>query len=50
MPWWREQSYINVQIIQMGKFTEFIRKAPGKSDAGVLSDAEAALKRWLKLA
>ena len=49
VPWLREQSYINVQSIQPVKFTEFVRKAPGKFDARVRSDVEAALKRWLKL-
>jgi len=49
VPWLREQSYINVQSIQPVKFTEFVRKAPGKFDARVLSEVEAALKRWLKL-
>ncbi len=47
--WLREQSYINVQSIQPVKFTEFVRKAPGKFDAIVLSEVEAALKRWLNL-
>ncbi len=49
VPWLREQSYINVQSIQPVKFTEFVRKAAGKFDARVISDVEAALKRWLKL-
>jgi mRNA interferase MazF len=49
VPWLREQSYINVQSIQPVKFTEFVRKAPGKFDVGVVRDVEAALKRWLKL-
>ncbi len=49
MPWLRQESYINVQSIQPVKFTEFIRKAPGKFDASVISEVEAALKRWLKL-
>ena len=49
VPWLREQSYINVQSIQPVKFTEFIRKAPGKFDARVISEVEGALKRWLKL-
>ena len=49
VPWLREQSYINVQSIQPVKFTEFIRKAPGKLDARVMSEVEAALKRWLNL-
>ena len=49
VPWLREQSYINVQSIQPVKFTEFVRKAPGRFDARVISDVEAALKRWLKL-
>jgi mRNA interferase MazF len=49
VPWLREESYINVQSIQPVKFTEFVRKAPGKFEARVLSDVEAALKRWLKL-
>jgi mRNA-degrading endonuclease toxin of MazEF toxin-antitoxin module len=49
VPWLREQSYINIQSIQPVKFTEFIRKAPGKFGARVISEAEAALKRWLKL-
>ena len=49
VPWLREQSYINVQSIQPVKFIEFVRKAPGKFDARVLNQVEAALKRWLKL-
>ena len=49
VPWLREQSYINVQSIQPVKFAEFVRKAPGKFDARVISEVEAALKRWLKL-
>ena len=49
VPWLREQSYINVQSIQPVKFTEFVRKAPGKFDDRVISAVEAALKRWLKL-
>lgn len=49
VPWLREQSYINVQSIQPVKFTEFVRKAPGKFDARVIKDVETALKRWLKL-
>ncbi|HZV35573.1 MAG TPA: type II toxin-antitoxin system PemK/MazF family toxin [Verrucomicrobiae bacterium] len=48
VPWLREQSYINVQSIQPVKFTEFVRKAPGKFDARVIGEVEAALKRWLK--
>ena len=47
--WLREQSYINVQSIQPVKFTEFVRKAPGKFDARTLLEVEAALKRWLNL-
>ena len=49
VPWLREQSYINVQSIQPVKFTEFVGKAPGKFDAGVMIEMEAALKRWLTL-
>lgn len=49
VPWLREQSYINVQSIQPVKFTEFLRKAPGKFSIGVLDDVNAALKRWLNL-
>jgi mRNA interferase MazF len=49
VPWLREQSYLNVQSIQPVKFTEFVRKAGGKFDAYVISEVEAALKRWLKL-
>ena len=49
VPWLREQSYINVQSIQPVKFTEFVRKAPGKFDARVNAEVAAALKRWLKL-
>ncbi len=49
VPWLREQSYINVQSIQPVKFTEFVRKAPGKFDAHVITEVEAALKRWLNL-
>ncbi|MDB6037671.1 MAG: growth inhibitor [Verrucomicrobiales bacterium] len=47
--WLREQSYINVQSIQPVKFTEFVRNAPGKLDARVISEVGAALKRWLNL-
>jgi len=49
VPWLAEQSYINVQSIQPVKFTEFIRKAPGKFDAEVLGKVETALKCWLNL-
>ena len=49
VPWLREQCYINVQSIQPVKFTEFVRKAPGKFDARVVREVAAALKRWLKL-
>ena len=49
VPWLREQSYINAQSIQPVKFTEFVRKAPGRFDARVINNVEAALKRWLKL-
>ena len=49
VPWLPEQSYINVQSIQPVKFTEFVRKAPGKFDPRVIRDVEAALKGWLKL-
>lgn len=49
VPWLREQSYINAQSIQPVKFTEFVRKAPGKFDARVFGDVHAVLKRWLKL-
>lgn len=47
VPWLREQSYSNVQSIQPVKFTEFIRKAPGKFDTPVVNEVNAALKRWL---
>ncbi len=47
VPWLQEQSYINVQSIQPVKYNEFVRKAPGKFDARVISEVEAALKRWL---
>src|SRR6266536_802840 len=40
VPWLREQSYINVQSIQPVKFTEFVRKAPGKFDARVVREVE----------
>jgi mRNA interferase MazF len=50
VPWLREQSYINVQSLQPVKFTEFIRKAPGKFDPRVGGEVVVALKRWLKLA
>jgi hypothetical protein len=30
-------------------FEQFVRKTPGKFDARVKGDVEAALKRWLKL-
>jgi mRNA-degrading endonuclease toxin of MazEF toxin-antitoxin module len=49
VPWLREQSYINVQSFQPVKFTEFVRQAPGKFEARVISDVAAALQRWLKL-
>jgi mRNA interferase MazF len=49
VPWLRQQSYINVQSIQPVKFTEFMRKAPGKFDARAISQVEAALKHWLRL-
>ena len=49
VPWLQEQSYINAQSIQPVKFTEFIRKAPGKFEARVIGNVEAAVKRWLKL-
>ena len=49
VPWLQGQSYLNVQSIQPVKFTEFVRKAPGKFDARVISQVEAALKRWLKI-
>jgi mRNA-degrading endonuclease toxin of MazEF toxin-antitoxin module len=49
VPWLREQRYVNVQSIQPVKFTEFVRKAPGRFDARVISEVEAVLKRWLKL-
>jgi mRNA-degrading endonuclease toxin of MazEF toxin-antitoxin module len=49
VPWLQEQSYINAQSIQPVKFTEFVRKAPGKFDTRVLGDVEVALKRWLNL-
>lgn len=45
VPWLREQSYINVQSIQPVKFTEFVRKAPGRFDAPVIAQVEQALRR-----
>ena len=47
VPWLREQSYINVQSIQPVKFTEFVRKAPGRFEARVLGEVTTALKSWL---
>ena len=47
--WLREQSYINAQSIQPVKFTEFVRKAPGKFDSRVIGEVETALKLWLRL-
>jgi len=47
--WLREQSYINAQSIQPVKFTEFVRKSPGKFDAHTFGEVEHALKRWLNL-
>jgi mRNA-degrading endonuclease toxin of MazEF toxin-antitoxin module len=47
--WLREQSYINVQSVQPVKFTEFARKAPGKFEARIIKEVEAALRRWLNL-
>jgi addiction module RelB/DinJ family antitoxin len=49
VPWLREQSYINAQSLQPVKFTEFVRKASGKFDAAVVGEAQAAVKRWLKI-
>jgi mRNA-degrading endonuclease toxin of MazEF toxin-antitoxin module len=49
VPWLRAQSYINVQSIQPVKFTEFVRKAPGKFETRVINEVEATLKRWLRL-
>ena len=49
VPWLPEQSYTNVQSIQPVKFTEFVRKAPGKFDAHIVRGVETALKRWLNL-
>lgn len=49
VPWLHEQSYINAQSLQPVKFTEFIRKIPGKFDGRVSAEVEAALKRWLSL-
>jgi hypothetical protein len=49
VPWLRQQCYINVQSIQPVKFTEFVRRAPGKFDTRVIRELKAALKRWLKL-
>jgi mRNA-degrading endonuclease toxin of MazEF toxin-antitoxin module len=49
VPWLQEQSYINAQSIQPVKFSEFIRKAPGKFDPRVIGDVEAVIRRWLKL-
>ena len=49
VPWLPEQSYVNAQSIQPVKFTEFLRNAPGKFDARVMSEVVAALRRWLKL-
>ena len=43
VPCLRELNSINVQSIQPVKFTEFVRKAPGKFDDRVLGDVEAAL-------
>jgi hypothetical protein len=45
----QEQSDINAQGTHPAKFTELIRKAPGKFDPRVIGDVEAVLKRWLKL-
>jgi mRNA interferase MazF len=49
VPWLREQSFINAQSLQPVKFTEFVRKAPGKFDAGVVGEVQAAVKRWLEI-
>lgn len=49
VPWLRDQSFTNAQSIQPVKFTEFVRKAPGKFDAKVLAEIEAAVRRWLNL-
>ena len=45
VPWLREQSYINAQSLQPVKFTEFIRKTPGKFDACVSAEVENTIKR-----
>ena len=49
VPWLKEQSYINAQSLQPVKFTELLRKAPGKFEARVLDDIATALKLWLRL-
>ena len=49
VPWLREQSFINAQSLQPVKFTEFVRKAPGKFHAGVVGEVQAAVKRWLEI-
>lgn len=49
VPWLPEQSYVNAQSIQPVKFTEFVRKCPGRFDSKVIGEVENALKRWLRL-
>ena len=49
VPWLREQSYVNAQSLQPVKFTEFVRKVPGRFDAGISTEIEAAIRRWLGL-
>ena len=39
----------NSQRIQPVGVTEFLRKVFWEFDPGVMSEAEAALKRWLKI-
>lgn len=49
VPWLREQSYVNAQSLQPVKLIEFLRPAPGKFDARILTDIQAVVKRWLSL-
>src|SRR5260370_34429229 len=49
VPCLRSQSYINAQSIQPVKFTEFVRKAPGKLYASAIMEFQLSLKPCLKL-
>jgi mRNA interferase MazF len=49
VPWLREQTYINAQSLQPVRLVEFTRRAQGQFDSRILSDVQAAVRRWLNL-